>query len=340
MKKILLASTALAFASSAAMAAEAVTGSVGGYMFMGVGLSDANSSGDTELGVLRDSEIHLKFSGSSDNGLTFDGRVELEAGTTSDQIDENWGRVRGSFGEVLIGSNDTAGDRYGDVGIIYGPGARIAYFDGFAVNQLPQGGSADGIDALGIHYATPNFSGFTAAISYHPNGDTDDTRDSFYGFSSQGPGNSPNDIKEIISVAANYRGDFESFGFAVGGDYTVADEDDNLEVWSLGAEVSFSGFTVGLHYEKDETETGLDGDEDWAIGAEYKTGPWTFGGGYSFSENAPRANGKGGTSDIDSLAGWVVYDISPGVRWTAGVEYGDQGQNERYDAKTFLDIRF
>lgn len=134
MKNILFASTALVAAATAGVvhAADAPVGTVGGYMFMGAGITDFTGTGDAEVGILRDGEIHLGWRGTSDNGLTFRGRIELEAfSAPGDQIDENWGEVSGSFGSLLIGSNDSAADNYGDVGIIYGPGARLAYYDGF-----------------------------------------------------------------------------------------------------------------------------------------------------------------------------------------------------------------
>ncbi|MEO1687162.1 MAG: porin [Pseudomonadota bacterium] len=324
MKKILFATTALAFTAGAAIAAEKPVGSVGGYMFMGAGLSDSNTDNDTEIGILRDGEIHLKWKGSSDNGLTFDGRIELEAFTASDQIDENWGRVSGSFGSVLIGSNDTAADNFGDVGILYGPGARLAYYDGFGV--VPTEFSDDAGDALGIRYATPSISGFTAAASYHPNGSTEGANDTGYGFASRGIAGA---AKDIYSLAANYSGDFGGFSLGVGADYTAADDNSAREVWSIGAEVGTAGFTLAVHYESNEAANS----EDIAIGAQYKTGPWTVAGGYVFSD-------QGASSDIDSFGGWVTYALSPGVTAAAGIEYGDSGNVDAYNALTYLAINF
>ncbi|MEM1314215.1 MAG: porin [Pseudomonadota bacterium] len=343
MKKILFATTAVVASAAAgvALASEKPTGFVGGYMFMGAGLSDANTADNTEVGILRDGEIFLGWRGSSDNGLTFDGRIELEAFTAVDQIDENWGRVSGSFGAVLIGSNDTAGDNVGDVGIICGPGCRLAYYDGFGVT--PEGGSNDGIDALGIHYTTPNISGFTAGVSYHPSGRTDGlpqqpvldqqnnilvdavAGDTGYGFASRGENSRP---KNVYSLAANYAGDFDSFSFAIGGDYTSADQQSLLELWSIGAEVGFSGFTLGVHYENNEAAD----DQDIAVGVQYKTGPWTIAGGYAHTDVD---NG----SNIDSFAGWVTYALAPGVTAAAGLEYGDQDESN-YNALTYLAISF
>ena len=70
-------------------------------MYIGAGVTDASISGGTELALIRDGEIHLNARGSSDSGLNFAVQVELEAFTSAlDQIDENWARVDGAFGEA------------------------------------------------------------------------------------------------------------------------------------------------------------------------------------------------------------------------------------------------
>ena len=130
MKKVLFATTAIVAAglTTSANAAEWETG-VSGYYFLGLALSDAN--GQDGLGILRDGEIHVNGRLTADNGLTFRARVELESFTSGDQIDENWGSIGGSFGTLLIGSNDDA--VYNNhVGVIYAPGARVGYYDEFA----------------------------------------------------------------------------------------------------------------------------------------------------------------------------------------------------------------
>ena len=73
------ACSAAALFATGALAAEPLTASIGGYMHIGVGLTDDidGTGSEDKVGVLRDGEIHFNFKGSSDNGLTFDGRVEL-----------------------------------------------------------------------------------------------------------------------------------------------------------------------------------------------------------------------------------------------------------------------
>ena len=172
MKKTLFATTVLAagLVVTPLLAAEAPKASVRGYVNAGMYYGDlAGTSGD--FGVEHDSEIHFRWSGSSDNGLTFKGEVELEGFTFGDQIDEYWTSVSGSFGDFRIGADDTAAE-YMELGIIYAPYAKIGYYDAFNYTGAANSTDSNG-DDLGIYYITPAISGFTAAISFQPEGGTD-----------------------------------------------------------------------------------------------------------------------------------------------------------------------
>lgn len=323
MKNTLFASTAVAalLVAGASVAAEKPTASVGGYMFLGLvfgepAVNGGSAAGDN-IGVLRDGEIHFNVKGSSDNGLTFDGRVELEAFTTGDQIDENWGRVSGSFGAVKIGSDDSASYNQA-VGIIYAPGGRVGYYDQFSYVAGGLGNNPIS-DQVGIHYTTPNFSGFEAAISYIPEGTADGGADTQVSFN-DGVG-----IDNVISVGASYSGDFEGFSFGVSGGYDTADglADD---IWSVGLTAGASGFTVGVHY-LDSAATG-----QIAGGVQYKTGPWTVAGGYATTLDL--------AMDVSSASAWVTYAISAGVTGTVGVEYGGPDGSEEFAGIGYLALSF
>jgi len=334
MKKVLLATSALVAAGfvTSASAAEWQTG-VSGYYFLGVAVSDG--AGQDGIGVLRDGEAHINGRLTADNGLTFRARIELEAFTSSDQIDENWGSVSGSFGTLMIGSNDTVGyEQLSGIGIVYAPGARIGYADSFA---LTTAASASGFsttpgvpaDSIGLHYSTPSIFGFQLHGTYIPQLGTDGAFDTNNPVFSGNAGPIGPGLKgpELWNLAATYTGDFGDFSFGLGGQYTdiegVADEQ-----WALAANVGFSGFTVAGYYQDNF------GSDEFGIGGQYKTGPWSIAGGYS------NADSSGNNHDIAS--GWVTYTAGPGVLVTVGVEYADDNgaNNSDIGALAFLTLRF
>lgn len=317
MKKVLFATSALVaagLAGSAATAAEWETG-VSGYYFLGLGVSDNNDQDG--VGMLRDGEIHFDAELVADNGLTFDARVELEAFTSGDQIDENWGRVRGAFGSFMIGGNDTQGYE-NQVGVIYAPGARIGYADLFGLTTAAGPDNATpGVnnDFIGIHYSTPDLYGFKAHATYMSDADSDGANDT----------NDPvwDNGRELWNFAADYNGDFGDWGVGASFSYTDVEGVKNEQLTYAG-KISYTGFTVAGFFEDDFT-----GDE-YGIGAQYQTGPWTIAGGYS--DFNVIAN--------DVAAGWVTYDAAPGVSFTGGVEWAEYNGNDDFGGLAYMTLRF
>ncbi len=333
MKKVLLATSALVatgFVTSAA-AAEWET-VVGGYYHLGLALAENDNVSD--FGVLRDGEFFVLGNLTADNGIRFTARIEVEAHTTGDQIDENWGAVTGSFGRLKIGGDDSAINAYQN-GIIYAPGARIGYYDSFALTQAGanQTQNAGNSDAVGVHYDTPNFMGFQAGFSYQPSYTADGpatatrTGDSNNPVFSGGPG-----IDDFWTVGAAYNGDFGDFGVGISGGYGDGDGANN-DVWNIGGNVSFGGFTLAGGYQDADVGGGLGGafeGETFHIGAQYATGPWTIAGGYSNNSD----------TDVDVAAGWVTYAVAPGVSTTVGLEYADDGADEDIGGLAYLRLSF
>ena len=114
MKKILLGTSALALAGAFASPAASAEWSmrVGGYMeqYVAYATSDANFSGDFDgIDSKQDAEIWFLPSITLDNGIRIGANIQLEAEQSGDQIDESYVQIKGSFGEVLIGSENSAG---------------------------------------------------------------------------------------------------------------------------------------------------------------------------------------------------------------------------------------
>ncbi len=315
----------------AAQGAEPLKLSISGYMNAGIGVANQEGS-DTDFGVMRDGEIHFKVLGASDNGLTFRAQVELEAWTTSDQIDENWVSVSGAWGNLLIGGADTALNEMGGVGVVYPTGSYLNYYDGDTSNVPGDPGPFIGKDdAVSVRYWY-EYSGFTIGASFQPNGDADGVYDTNALSTRNGPPSTGGD--DQWAVGASYETEFDAWGFAVGGGYLRSD---TLEQAHAGAEVSLHGFTLAGFWDTQAVTGGPTDYDRYGIGAMYATGPWSVGGGYVFTDirNQPGAENE----DFVHFGGG--YDLAPGITTYAAVQWGrNQRDNEGFGAYTWINLRF
>ncbi|MFV0473636.1 MAG: porin [Pikeienuella sp.] len=327
MKKFLLTSSALVVAAgfaSGASAAEWETG-VGGYFYGGMALTDNDSAADG-FGVVRDGEIYLTAKLVADNGITFGAIAQLEAWTQGgDQIDENYVYVDGSFGRIEFGGNDDATyTMVSSLAAFSAFGAHLGYQDNFGLTGAGVAGAGTGIigggrDAVGVHYYTPRFYGFQAGASYIPSNSADGLGDSNnFVFDSN--------VDESWAVAANYVGDFGDFGFDVGVGYYEQEGAFGSGFDSLGIAggVSYAGFGFRGFYDDDSR-----GDE-WGVGLQYQTGPWTVAGGYSDSN----------VVNSDNISGWVTYAAAPGVTVGGGIEWAETGADEDIGGAMMIGLSF
>lgn len=324
MKRILLAGAAVVLgAGSAAWASEPVAVSVSGYGHFGIGFKsvDETFAGEPNrdgFGIMRDGEIHFDVRGTSDNGLTFSGRVELEAFSDGgDQIDRNWFAISGGFGEIKVGSDKAAAYNMA-TGLFFSSGGKIGWYDDDGESN-PTGAyvSNDRFgDPLGIFYNTPEFAGFQAQVSYHPRGAADGPFDT--------NGLLTNDwaaeVTDVFSIGLNYGrsvGDFD-FRLSAGYDYIGSPGAPGLDDdgFSLGAQVGFSGFIVGGFF-KEGIEWIGGGEQEYVFNVGYETGPWLFVAGVTYADNLL---GVGG-SDLWKFGGAVDYQLAPGVVASLGLEY-------------------
>ncbi len=345
MKKLLFGTTALvtgaALMSGPAVAEEGIKLGLGGYMnnYFGVLFSDDNDA-DTDYnatGLFSDGEIWFKGETTLDNGITFGANVQLESFTTGDQIDENFGYVSGSFGRLNFGSENTA---------MYlmqytAPYVGAPINSGWVSTFIPSDGTSRvgvfrspevstridiGNDENQITYFTPRFSGFQVGVSYAP--------------SVNGSGDGKNfpieadkdfEFNNGFTAGVNFVESFDGIDVAVAGGYgraeapdtasAVTNDPDDQEMWSVGANVGFSGFTVGGSYADRDDDT-MDGDA-WDIGATYATGPWSIGGQYFSSDVDHDPSGVDNNSETQAVVGGVGYAIGPGISTSASVMWTD-----------------
>lgn len=337
MKKILLGTSAVALAGASATGAEAATWDLdwGGYFEASVGYASVDADDSDEdydgVDVLTDEEIIFTPSITLDNGLTFGVDIQLEGKTNGDQIDESFAFVKGSFGQVLIGSENSAGYKmtYGAPDVTW-----VGINSGSLSNFIPFSGGGRGADifrgTLGssfvevgrnndaerITYFTPRFAGFQLGVSY--------ARDGLQDSSAAVDIDADGTLHHIFDVGANYVNSFGAFDIAVSGRYGQAElegSDDDPFVYAVGLNVGYAGFTVGGSYAESD-DSGVQDGEFFDVGVSYETGPWGFSFTYSKGENVDNDDGANGFRDeeLDQYIAGASYKLGPGV--TAGVYAG------------------
>ncbi len=357
MKKHLLATTAMVaagiFASQGALAeAGPIQIKVGGFHEQWVGFiaqdADTDVSGQpeqyaTDLDTQADTEIHFTGSTTLDNGLTFGVNVQLEAETSADQIDESYLFMRGSFGELLLGSENGAAYQ-----MHYGADNDMGYGleDGDTAYYWFSGGTSATLhssrmvtvdnDSNKIRWISPRFSGFQIGLGYAPEG-RQDVDGRVPNEAANGNGGA---YEQIFSGAINYRQDFDGMnvGVSAAGIYVGDTNDVNKtggigedEVWgvALGLRVSSGGFTGTLGYNHQNgqqplytnTPTGYvapitESIDVVAAGLSYEDGPMgvSLTGAYGWTDSAS-GGPLGSDRDIEQLVLQLgaKYVLGPGV---------------------------
>ncbi len=363
MKKVLLGTSALALVGAYTGPANAAEFEVkvGGYFeaYAAYASSDvSNVQGEDHDGfdAKRDAEIRFQPSITLDNGIRIGADIQLEAAAntdtgTGDVIDEAFLFVRGSFGEVLIGSENSA--RYSmhyaapDVTFVnVNSGSLTAFvpFSGTAgANSI--GGPVnvgddvfrrtlgatfienDGNnDAERFQYFTPRFAGVQLGVSYARDPDQDS--------------NVQQDINgealaNIVDFGVNYVQSFGPVDIAVAGGYGIAfgDANKNPQVWNAGLNVGFFGVTIGGSFAEQNNSDGkefigsdTEDGQAWDVGVSYETGPWGVSFTYFRGENVDdenSANPLGNDETLDQFLLGVNYKLAKGVDLSAFGAYVD-----------------
>jgi len=337
MKKVLLGSTAIVaagmIAAPTAMAAEKLSASVGGYMEQWFGytsVSEDNSTRDVDgFDVKSDSEIHFKGSTTLDNGIEFGVNVQLEANTNSgDQIDESYAIIKGSFGEINIGSENSAmykmhyapsdfgiginsGDQ-GDWAALSGSAVSSSgYFRGVLGSTYIEPNRAN--DSEKLTYYTPRFAGFQIGASYSPDTNQDNN----------GPVDRNTSVTDMVAFGANYSGDFGGASVGVSGGYgtflETASGTAEPEAYNLGLTIGVGGFGAGVSWASAD-DSNADGDA-YNVGISYSSGPFGVSLTYFHGEVE-------NSSEQDTIHLSGKYTLGPGVSANATLghaEFQDAG---------------
>lgn len=301
---------------------------------------------------------------------------------TIDQIDEEYIFAFGDWGRIEFGAENDASYKmvYGTPSVLRGWGFQDPTFlirgSGFtAANQAGRGASttpgmsaamgSNSGDANKITYYTPRFAGFQIGVSYTPQfSGTASTAQcasrTAGGNFSNCPSNS-NAYRSAMDVGANYLGTFGAVKVALYGGYFTAGFDrgvaggsnnnnttaaaSNLgrwKSWASGAQVSFSGFTVGGAMGRDNNGLrGKNATRWYSAGVMYETGPWQLSAGWWGGRNDEKsvtsttAQNRAGKDKIDLFELGASYDLSPGIALTGGFNYvmgSGQSKSESADA--------
>lgn len=358
MKKQLLTTTALVAAGvltvSGAALAQKPTLSLGGSteQIFGVGQNDdafdAASGNRIGFDQQSDTEVHFNGSVTLDNGIKIRTRVELEgnsnvaAGSSNgangaaaagnmDDIDENWMRISGSFGEVRLGSGDAAAQAMttGYLGTwAAGVGQNFAFDTADWVSNPGTVSTSTGarVDASSdgehVSYFTPRFAGFQAGISYIPSTreDVNNQRELSAGADNDG-----------WSLGLNFDRKFGGVGVGIAAGYATANEStanlDDPEIWGLAGRVDFAGFRVALSWVESEDQgtalnTAANGQETFEAGLRYTFGPNAVSAQYQHAEANSRAAARNGD---EHEVFWLAYrrTLGPGVFWKVSAIFAD-----------------
>ena len=377
MKHNLLASTALVavgalMAIPQANAANTVKLGVHGYMEQLVGVifdradaeaSTAAASSATSFDQHTEAEIHFKGSGKLDNGISIIVDVQMEvAGTPGNIIDEQYLIVRGSFGQLTIGSEDNAAHL---MTIGYqgswptGVGQSLTFDRADWINLgksgIPGAARFDGTlndarlrslenDSSKVSYFTPRFSGFQVGASYIPNfsqstsvgGEAVATKTAYH---------------EGIAIGVNYNGKFDKVGVGVAFGYVTAEsmginsadtattykDTEDMQVYGGGIRIDFGGFRVAAGFKHNEdvfvvgsgaggggtTTRSLSG-TIYDIGARYRQGPNMVSIGYSTGEMDGEKGGLDtGDEEEEGLMISYARTLGAGVKFHANLMWAD-----------------
>ena len=341
--KLLLGSTALVSAgvllAGTAPARADIEVKLSGYTEFGAKLATddslSNNAGDRGYSFFMDNEIHVRANGSTDSGINYGSKIELDVGSNNAGVDEAVLTFSGGFGRVELGRDDGAED------VMYVDGedaqAGTGGIDGDTAN-LGVVQFVDSSDAAKVTYFTPRFAGFQVGGSFVPDGnDQEDGRDRFEG--------NETSREKWFGLGVNWVGGLGPVDMTLAAVGSLADGegqsedqdaigwDDDAQSWAVGGLFEFAGFTLGAGYNKsDEMGRELD---IINVGLKYGFGPANVSVGYTYNDY-DRLTIGGVDIDADDSHLYAVsadYNFLPGMTLKGDVTYNsdDPNTNDRPD---------
>ena len=268
MKKSLLATTALAALGVATVAAPASAEGfelkVGGFMEQWFGYTDSSSVDPNQdvFGQHSDVEIHVSGKQTLDNGLTIGFLVEMEAESSgTNNADEQYMTVEGSFGKIIAGSENTApylmhyGAKNNGIGTEEGDSGAWAAGLVSALNTANVAGGSMHDDDNQITFISPRINGIQFGASFVPEQGNADAS------SPNSAARAANNKRDNgFGLAANYETSISDMSLKISAGYSDAGNDDNAtstgdHTATQGAiQLGFGGFTVSAGYGEEQKD--------------------------------------------------------------------------------------
>jgi len=361
-RKLLLGTTALVaggvVAADMAEAADPLRLEIRGFRNEAFGIvaveSDVQDENFNNTNHFSDGEVQFRGSTTLDNGIQVGVRVELEAFSAGDQVDENYVFLEGGFGRLQLGSDDPA--PY--IQAVVAPNVGAPVNSGWISDFIPVPGSEEdagtgefetgnfsttpeiSADDNMVTYFSPRFAGFQLGVSYIP-----DVQDDGDGQNSTAD---DDDRHHGIAAGLNFTNSFNGIDLSAAGGIQYVDEpdenDDNLEEstqYNFGLNVGFGGFTVGGSVGIIDEDDASDDGYTFDVGASYETGPWGVSATFLMGEYEGSADNNDEDESM-AIAGAVSYVLGPGVTTSfTGLyaEYDDEAGEDGEGVAGILRLR-
>lgn len=351
MKKVLLATTALAFSAGWAMAdvtnagdgvgasitltGEGKIGVIGNDRDEGATFVDSNNDGIPDLfggyGA-RDAsarfytDVDLKFTmrGMTDSGLEFGLEVDLDEGNAFDGETQGgetlW--LKGAFGNLTMGDTDGAFDWAMSESIIGGTIGDVAEHSGYSGNS--------GLDAI--------YDGQIARYDYT-------FGDMGFGVAVSATLDDYDEGDPVLGIGARYTWEGDGFGVTFGGGYQWVDslgdrglagalltrgligDEFGVSIWGLSADVAFGAFHFIIDYAEMSYEDAIaDSGSHWGVALGYDWDEWVFAINYGIAEDFIEIDTSGDTDiftlgDAEGFALTANYNLGGGASLQAGIAH-------------------
>ena len=315
MKKIVLSTSLLAILSAPAMAGSFDV-TVGGYynsMFYSVDSDVKQNAVDGQL--QEDAEIIFKGKAKTDNGLEVGFQVQLEAAQSSDQVDEHYIYVKGGFGKLEIGAENSAPYKiqtttpkflgWKDFDNNFKTWSEVSGWDKPLHDEISA-------DANKINYYTPRMNGIQLALAYTP--DTSNTSGHGMTLSLDDDGG-----YEVFSYGISYKG--KVGGGILKASYTAEDGEaqqgaGDKEETAFGLNYKNGKFEIGvMSFEQDDNNKEH---EALHYGVAYKVTDATTLGFAFHDQERTNSGSKNGETDVLILGGNTK--LAKGVKLTYSLE--------------------